>query len=414
MSPMQRLVVATGLTSIISAHYATAFGNTFLSGSHHIDASLPRRTVMCPQLNARQSSSSSSNSQSAQPQPRSPPKTKPKKKNKYANFSKADNLSMDPLDAMIKDSRTKLRELHREDKKSPNRRRRKSLSSEITSLEAVDQLLSSGDTTYLDAGGEDAMKVVEVRQRNKRSFPDTKTIDPYDPTTYGYIELGTIIGAHGVHGLMKLTSITDFSQHRLCQPGIRHIKQPNRRSPREVQLVQGRPLRSDASTIGTDTNPTYLIRLENVDEREEALKMRGCVLYALEDENVDDLLEEDEYIVSDLIGLNVFLDENSDEQYGSSFEDSFIGNIRGVVMGSEMCAIPGLGQDLLEVALPKSPHGGEGEDLVLVPFVPEIVVSVNLDGRMVSILPPPGLLDLSYRREEKVRIKGLLPPVREK
>lgn len=80
-------------------------------------------------------------------------------------------------------------------------------------------------------------------------------------------------------------------------------------------------------------------------------------------------------------------------------------------MGSEMCAIPGLGQDLLEVALP-SPHGGQSEDLVLIPFVPEIVSSVNLDGKMVSIVPPTGLLDLSYRREEKVRIKGLLPPAR--
>ena len=211
---------------------------------------------------------------------------------------------------------------------------------------------------------------------------------------------------------MKLASITDFSQHRLCNPGTRHIKPPNRRSPREVQLVEGRPLQPGAANVGTDTNPTYLIRLENVDDREEALKMRGCVLYSLEDETVDDLLEEDEYIVSDLIGLNVFLDDQAEEHSGKSFEDLFVGNIRGVVMGSEMCAIPGLGQDLLEVVLP-SPHGGQGEDLVLVPFVPEIVSSVNLEGRMVSIVPPPGLLDLSYRREEKVRIKGFLPPVRD-
>mmetsp|Transcript_15927 Transcript_15927/g.34481 ORF Transcript_15927/g.34481 Transcript_15927/m.34481 type:complete len:234 (-) Transcript_15927:2704-3405(-) len=223
---------------------------------------------------------------------------------------------------------------------------------------------------------------------------------------------GTIIGAHGVHGLMKLTSITDFSQHRLCQPGIRHIKPPNRRSPREVRLVEGRPLRSDAETIGTDTKPTYLIGLENVDDREEALKMRGCVLYALEEEKVDDLLEDDEYIVSDLIGLNVFLDENMDEHSGKGFDDLFVGNIRGVVMGSEMCAVPGLGQDLLEVALPNG-QGGKGVDLVLIPFVPEIVSRVSLNGRMISIIPPKGLLDLSYRRQEKVRIKGFLPPARD-
>ena len=162
---------------------------------------------------------------------------------------------------------------------------------------------------------------------------------------------------------MKLASITDFSHHRLCQAGTRHIKLPNRRSPREVQLIEGRPLRPDAINDGT-SNPIYLIRLENVDDREEALKMRGCVLFALEDERVDDLLTEDEYIVSDLVGLNVFLDESNDEHSGKGLEELFVGNVRGVVMGSEMCAIPGLGQDLLEVALP-SPHGGQGGDLVL-------------------------------------------------
>jgi len=49
---------------------------------------------------------------------------------------------------------------------------------------------------------------------------------------------------------------------------------------------------------------------------------------------------------------------------------------------------------------------------ISVPFVPEIVSRVDLDGRLISMIPPDGLLDLSYRREEKVRIKGLLPPAR--
>jgi ribosomal 30S subunit maturation factor RimM len=145
-----------------------------------------------------------------------------------------------------------------------------------------------------------------------------------------------------------------------------------------------------------------------VNDRDEAMKFRGYVLYALENEKVNNLLMEDEYIVSDLIGLNVFLDEGADEHSGKGFEDLFIGNIRGVILGSEMCSIPGLGQDLLEVARP-SQLTGKGEELVLIPFVPQIVTRVDLDGRLISIMPPRGLLDLSYRREEKVRIKGLLP-----
>lgn len=324
------------------------------------------------------------------------------KKNKYANFSKTDNLPMDPFEAMLTESRDKLKQLHDEKSTKKNKRQRQ----DITPLEAVDDLLAATE----DDGGEDddIIFIEEKRERNKRFFPDTQTIDPYDPTTYGYIELGTIIGAHGVHGWMKLTSTTDLGDVRLCEPGIRHIKPANRRSPREVELLEGRPLRSDASTAGTDSKPTYLVRLGNVEDREEALKMRGYVLYALEDEKVDDYLEEDEYIVSDLVGLNVFLDESCSDQMTGSFEDLFVGNIRGVVLGSEMCAVPGLGQDLLEISLPSS-LGGQSEDLVLVPFVPEIVSNVDLDGKMVTISPPKGLLQLSYRREEKVRIKGLLP-----
>ena len=384
-----------------------AFNTPFL----HIN-NQHEKYVICTKLYAQVPSSSSPSTTSS-----SKPKKKKQKKNKYAKFSQADNLSLDPLDALMKESQSKLTELHQEEESKTSSarrissRRRKSNDMITSSLEAVDQLLQPIDDEDIIQEEEVLTKEYEKRERGKRYFPDTKSIDPYDPTTYGYIELGTIIGAHGVHGMMKLTTITDFAQHRLCNPGIRHIKPPNRRSPREVYLVEGRPTQSATATIGTDNNPTYLIRLEDVNDREDALKMRGCVLYSLAEEKVDDLLEENEYIVSDLIGMNVYLDETIELHSNKGFEELFVGNIKGVVMGSEMCAIPCLGQDLLEVVLP-SKKKSEGEDLVLVPFVPEIVSRVDLDGRLISIIPPEGLLDLAYRREEKIRIKGLLPPAR--
>lgn len=402
-------VISSGISAIIvCAHHVSAFCPSYYH--HHQYHQPPTSNSVCTSsLLLYVQKPPSSSSSSLPPKPHKPKKKK--KKNKYANFSQADNLTLDPLDALIQESRSKLEELHREEKKSDKSERRRKQSREkiAASLEAVDQLLPDdiieGETAVLEE--------VEKRERDKRFFPDTKTIDPYDPTTYGYIELGTIIGAHGVHGFMKLTSITDFSEHRLCNPGTRHIKPPKRRSPREVQLVEGRSLQSSAGSATADSPGTYLIRLENVNDREEALQMRGHVLYALEEEKVDDLLDEDEYIVSDLIGLNVYLDENHEQHTGKGFEELFVGNIKGVVMGSEMCAIPGLGQDLLEVVLPsqKVDDQGQGEEFVLVPFVPEIVSRVDLDGRLISIIPPEGLLDLAYRREEKVRIKGLLPPI---
>ena len=220
------------------------------------------------------------------------------------------------------------------------------------------------------------------------------------------IFIGTIIGPHGVHGALKVSSITDFPQQRLCESGVRHLKPPNRRSPRQVTLTEGRFFQNPPA--GSDSNPIYLIQLQGVEGRDDAAKLKGCVLYCLQEETVDDYLEHDEYIVSDLIGLNVFLSEDSEDAIGKGFEDLFVGFIGGVVLGADICTIPGLGQDMLEIALP-SEEGGQSEDKVLVPFVPQIVKSVDLKKKMVVIDPPPGLLELSYRREVKVKIKGLLP-----
>ena len=107
-----------------------------------------------------------------------------KKQNKYANLSKADNLSMDPLDALLVESRTKLSEMYREDSK-PLKRRRKLSTIEYTSLEAIDRLLDDRDARGVNSGIDVMEDMEETRERNKRSFPDVQTIDPYDPTTYG-------------------------------------------------------------------------------------------------------------------------------------------------------------------------------------------------------------------------------------
>lgn len=48
------------------------------------------------------------------------------------------------------------------------------------------------------------------------------------------------MGAHGIKGGVKVRSSTDFVVRRLCTPGTKYIKAPNRRFPREVELLGGR------------------------------------------------------------------------------------------------------------------------------------------------------------------------------
>jgi len=64
---------------------------------------------------------------------------------------------------------------------------------------------------------------------------------------------------------------------------------------------------------------------------------------------------------------------------------------------------------MLELSLPRE-SGQKEQELVLIPFVPEIVYHVELKQKRVYIDPPAGLLDLTFVKEEKVRIKGFLPP----
>lgn len=298
-----------------------------------------------------------------------------KKKNKYAKFSKADKLEKDPLEAMIAESEAKVLELDIKTKKRLNE--------------------------PIPAPNDD-----EPRIRNEILFPDTKTIDPYDPTTYGYTELGTIIGAHGVKGMIKISAVTEFSE-RLCRPGVRHIKAPNRRSPRKINLLEGRFCLDDE----------YLIKLEGIGDRDAANKLRGSLLYAREEERPESL-EQDEYLVTDLVGLEVFLEKGYDDDNksdGGVIGGKFVGTIRGVVLAEEMCAVPGLGQDMLEIVLPRGPGRTTSwkDEMVLIPLVPEIVPRVDIKGGAIHITPPLGLLDLTYVREEKVRIKGFLPPAKD-
>ena len=350
------------------------------------------------------------------------PNKRKKKKNKYAKFSKVEKgvdkssginekttENLDPFEALLAESQEKNKQLKKEKAMRKNRK----IDDDLLDEETIEKRKN------------------EKRQRNKILFPDNKSIDPYDPTTYGYTELGTILGPHGVHGLVKVSAVTDFPE-RLCTPGIRHLKAPNRRSPREIRIVEGRHRLKDE----------YLVKLEQVGDRNDALKLRGSVLYSRQEERPKGM-NKNEYLITDLVKLEVRLvtgygedyDDEADGDYDeSSFDQDsndqeeqnemtvnetskdtlggkFVGIVEGVVLGEEMCSIPGLGQDLLEILLPRGERGTPSwkDELVLIPFVPEIVPTVDIEREIIYINPPGGLLDLTYIKEEKRRIKGFLP-----
>jgi 16S rRNA processing protein RimM len=212
--------------------------------------------------------------------------------------------------------------------------------------------------------------------------------------------IGTITGAHGVHGWLKVQSSTDFPLDRLCSAGIRHLKAASKRAPREVLLLNGKHRLGDE----------YLIQLDQINDRDTAQKLRGSLLYIREEQKSYDL-KVDEYVVSDLVGLDVYLKVDQDDAAAC---DRYVGTVAGVVFSDDVCSVPGLGHDYLEITLPRGVGGTSSyrDEMVLIPMVPAIVPEVDITGRRVVIDPPTGLLDLTYVRDEKTRIKGFLPPAR--
>jgi 16S rRNA processing protein RimM len=107
----------------------------------------------------------------------------------------------------------------------------------------------------------------------------------------------------------------------------------------------------------------FLVRFEGVESRDAATSLRGP-LYVSADEVRE--LEEDEFWPHDLEGCDVV-------------------DAAGEPVGTVLRVVTGAVQDLLAVETDK------GERLV--PLVKEIVTSVELDERRVTIDPPEGLLD---------------------
>ena len=176
----------------------------------------------------------------------------------------------------------------------------------------------------------------------------------------GWLEIGKIVSAQGLKGEVRVYPDSDFPE-RFEQPGTRWLLPVGATEPQAIELVKGRYLHGKG---------LYVIQLAGISDRNQAEALKGCKLLVPESDRPQ--LEEGEFHVIDLIGLEVF-DQATQ-----------------TLLGTVIDVIPA-GNDLLEVKLsePKNPK----QPTVLVPFVNEIVPVVDLVARKVEITPPPGLIE---------------------
>jgi 16S rRNA processing protein RimM len=254
------------------------------------------------------------------------------------------------------------------------------------------------------AGAAANITAERTRERDVWLYPDAARIDQHDPTTFGFTEVGRVTGAHGTGGAVRVVSDSDFARQRLCTPGVGWMRRPRRRAPREFQLLSGRP--------GPGTG-VYLLKMEGVSSREQAAALRGSLLYVRREMTPE--LEEGEVLVWQLEGLQVACLRRPAPLSGEvasvlQLAGPVIGRVTGIVPCEELTGNPELGNDLLEVTLLQGGEIGE-PDTVLIPFVDAIVPWVALDEGLVLVDPPEGLLQLVQpKRRQRVVIRGLLPP----
>jgi 16S rRNA processing protein RimM len=182
--------------------------------------------------------------------------------------------------------------------------------------------------------------------------------------TENWLKIGRIVAPQGLQGEVRIYPDSDFPE-RFEEPGDRWLLRPKASQPESIRLIAGRYLSGKG---------LYAVQFAGVTTREQAEALRDA--YLVVEESDRPALEEGEFHVIDLIGLEVF--------------DQPTQKLVGVVTD-----VFTAGNDLLEVALssdalePDSPA-----KRVLIPFVEAIVPVVDLQQRRVEILPPPGLLDI--------------------
>ncbi len=180
-----------------------------------------------------------------------------------------------------------------------------------------------------------------------------------------WLEIGTIVAPRGLKGELKVVSSTDFPE-RFEAPGQRWLKAPHDLEPQPIELISGKCLAG---------KNIYIIRLQGIENRNQAETLRGYKLLVLAEQKPK--LEAEEYHVSQLINLEVY--------------HQITGELIGIVVD-----IFTAGHDLLEIKLTPSPLLEANKDKkVLIPFVYEIVPLVDLDKKRIEINPPKGLLELA-------------------
>ena len=173
-----------------------------------------------------------------------------------------------------------------------------------------------------------------------------------------WLVIGIITSSHGVKGKLNIKSLSDFKE-RFTQPGKRWIQKDNE-EPIPYNLTSG------SQKPGKES---FIISLEGIKDKNGADNLKQHKL--LVRSNDIPKLKDNEFHLNQLLGLDVKLNIDNKIQV--------IGKVVDLITEKN---------NLIVIRLNKN-----NKD-VLIPFVKEIVTTINKTNNYLIIDPPKGLLDL--------------------
>ena len=169
-----------------------------------------------------------------------------------------------------------------------------------------------------------------------------------------YVEIGKIVGTHGVGGYVKVALLTDFPER------FKQMKSA------VLQRSNGTLAEHAITDVKYHKNQA-LIKFENIDNMDAAKALAGCMIIIDRKDAME--LPPDTYYIFDLVDCEVYE------------EDELLGKVIDVIQtGSN------------DVYIVNS--GKAGEKDLLIPALGFVVLSVDIDNKRIEVKLPEGLREI--------------------
>ena len=151
-----------------------------------------------------------------------------------------------------------------------------------------------------------------------------------------FLEIGQIVNTRGLKGEVKVNSYSEDPE-RFEKIKIIILKQKEKHQEYEIQKV-------------SYTKNQVVLKLKNIDTIEEAEKLRNSIIL-IDREELEEL-PEDVYYIADLIGLDVYTDENDylgkvDDIFSTKSNDVYV--VKDDLGKSKL--LPGIPEVIKEISL---------------------------------------------------------------